>query len=719
MTDASAQPATLAPASYEFGPFRLDAATRALYRGAEFVPLTPKAAEILLLLLEEAGRVVTKEALLARVWPGVIVEEGAIANNISTLRKALDGAFGEDGPIATVPRRGYRFTVDVAAVPAGAPAKAASEATPAAPGPAAKPAAAATTPITERDTILVAEIENRTGDPVFDGTIRQALVLHLAQSPFLEVLSDRKVRSVLGYMGKPGAPVVGDVALEICQRAGSKAAITGSIFALGEDYLVGLQALRSDHGDLLVTEQARAHGKGEVLRALDQAAVGLRTKLGESLASVSRYSRSLDEVATSSLEALKAYTLGRSEWLDHGENAGMPYYLRAIQLDPQFASAHSALSLVCTNMGQIRAAREHMERAYALRDRVGERERVRMVAAYHDTVSGDVFKGIDAHRIWESSYPRDASASINLCNLYAIVGQWDKALAAAQRGFTLEPQNISCSNLAIALMAVGRHDEARALLEDAFARGLDAFYLHLDAYLEAFLRGDTVEMQRHARNVDGREGEEDFLIAAQADTEAFFGRHERARELSRRAVESAKRAGALEMAATWTAQAAMREAEIGEMDRARAGALESLEICVGRHVCSVAGYALARAGDTARVEEIIGILARDYQHTYVQRYWIPCMRAALSLHAKNFKGAIDALEPAGVVELGLTMPFEGGFMVPPWLRAQALLGAGRPAEAAVELEKIVSRPGLIKNYLLYPLAREEFLRISGEVRTSS
>ncbi len=680
MTDASTQPATLGPASYEFGPFRLEAATRALYRGTEFVPLTPKAAQILLLLLEEAGRVVTKDALLARVWPGVVVEEGAIANNISALRKALNGAFGEEGAIATVSRRGYRFSADVRGV-SQAP------------------------PITERDTILVADIDNQTGDAVFDGTIRQALLLHLAQSPFLEVLSDRKVRSLLGYMGKAGVPVMGDVALEICQRAGSKAAITGSIFALGEDYVVGLHALRADSGDILVTEQARAHGKGEVLKALDQAAIGLRTKLGESLASVNRFSRPFDEVATSSLEAIKAYTVGRAEWLDHGENAGMPHYLRAIQLDPQFASAYSALSLLCSNMGQMREARENMRKAYELRDRATERERVRIVAGYHDTVSGDVFKGIDAHRVWESSYPRDASASINLGNLYAVVGQWDKALATTQRGFTLEPQNVGCSNLAIALMAVGRHDEARALLEDAFARGLDAFYLHLDAYQEAFLRGDTVAMQRHARAVEGHEGEEDFLIAAQADTEAFFGRHERARDLSRRAVESAKRAGALEMAATWAAEAAVREAEIGEPDRARTVALEALEICGGRYVYSLAGYALARAGDTARVEEIIAVLLRDHSHTYVQRYWISCIRAALALHAADWKAALDALEPAIAVELGLTLPFESGFMLPPWLRAHALVGLGRNADAEAELEKIVSRPGLVKNFLVYPLAQ--------------
>src|SRR5258708_16347314 len=334
----------------------------------------------------------------------------AIANNISALRKALDRAFGEAGPIATVQGRGYRFSVEVIPASVVTPAKLA-------PGISNPGAGVQAAPITERDTILVADIDNQTGDAVFDGTIRQALLLHLAQSPFLEVLSDRKVRSLLGYMGKAGVPVMGDVALEICQRAGSKAAITGSIFALGEDYVVGLHALRADNGDILVAEQGRAHGKGEVLKALDEAAIGLRTKRGESLASVTRFARPFDEVATSSLEAIKAYTVGRAEWLDHGESAGMPHYLRAIQLDPQFASAYSALSLLCNNMGQFREARENMRKAYELPDRATERERVRIVAGYHDTVSGDVFKGIDAHLVLEASYPRDAIASINLGNL--------------------------------------------------------------------------------------------------------------------------------------------------------------------------------------------------------------------------------------------------------------------------------------------------------------
>jgi DNA-binding winged helix-turn-helix (wHTH) protein/tetratricopeptide (TPR) repeat protein len=682
------------PAQYEFGPFRLDAASRALYRGAEFVPLTPKAAEILLLLIEESGHVVTKEQLLARVWPDVIVEEGTIANNISALRKAVESSeFGTDGPIATVPRRGYRFTAEVRQSSASAHAA---------------PVALQSPPITDRDTILVAEIENRTGDPVFDGTIRQALLLYLAQSPYLEILGDRRIHSVLGYMGKQSAPVTGEVALEVCQRAGAKAAITGTIFAFGDEYLIGLQALQGDSGGILVSEQARARGKGEVLKALDAAAIGLRTKLGESLSSIKLYSKGFHDLATSSLEAVKAYSTGRMQLLLMGELACIPHHLRAIEIDPDFASAYSALSIACANMGQTQEAIQHMQKAYALRERASERERMRIEGSYHHFVTGDKFKAIEAFRVYQHAYPRDAMGFVNAADLAMELGQWEKAVAASQRANALEFNAPSASNLAIALMALGRHEEARATVEDALARGLDVFYLHLDAYQEAFLRGDSSTMKRHADAVAGRPTEEDYLLAAQADTEAFHGRHARARELSARAVESARRAGATEMSAVWQAEAALREAEIGEIERARDGAKAAFEAFKGRDVSCLVAYVLARCGESKDALRLAAELDRDHpQHTNVQLYWLASIRAAVALGAKDWKGAIDALEPAVAVELGITKPFEGGMMIPPYLRGLALLGAGRSDEAKAEFMKIVERPGVIKNFILYPLARSK------------
>lgn len=671
---------------YEFGPFRLDAARRSLYRGEAFVPLTPKAAEMLLLLVEQAGRVVTKEQLFERAWPGVIVEEGTLANNISALRKVLDAGFEGDGPIATVARRGYRFTAPVRTLPDGAAAPLA-----------AAPAAA------RRDTVLLGDIENRTGDEVFDGTLRQALLLHLAQSPFLDIVPERNVRTALQAMQRPlETPVTGDAALEIAQRTGAGASITGSIHVLGDDYVIGITALAPETGEILVAEQARAHGKAEVLKALDDAAMSVRGKLGESLASVSRFSSRFDEVATASLDALKAYTIGRREWMHRGDAAVIPHQLRAIELDPGFASAHSLLGIAYSNMGQTLRANEHIAKAYELRERASERERRRIEANYHHIVRGDLQRALDAYLTAMRNYPRDDAQRTNVANLYMMLGQWDAALEVAER---IGATNIDFSNLAIVQMALGRHDDARRTLEAAFARNIDAYYLRLDAYQEAFLRGDDEAMRRHFDAVAGRAGEEDFLIAAQADTEAYFGRVERSRELTERAAASALRAGSEETSAAWLAEAALREAEMGLPEHAVRWANAALERSSGREVRCISAYALARSGSASPAESIAASLDADYpEDTLIQRYWLPCIRAALALAGADWAAAVRLLEQAESMELGISVPFESGFAIPAYLRGVALRAGGRNAEAAREFAKIESRPGLLKNFVIHPLA---------------
>ena len=679
---------------YEFGPFRLDTARRALYRGTEFVALTPKAAEILVLLVEEAGRLVTKEQLLDRAWTGLVVEEGALANNISALRKVLDPAFGGEGPIATVSRRGYRFTAPVHSRNAApqVPEK-----------PAARTAAAR---LTDRDVILLGDIENKTGDAVFDGTLRQALLLHLVQSPFLQILADRKVQAALQVMQLPkDTPVVGDAALEICNRTGARAVITGSIFVIGEEYVLGIAAHDAEDGELLVSEQARAHGKNQVLRALDDAAHSLRGKLGESLASLDHFSARFDEVNTASLDALKAYTIGRREWFERGDAAAIPHQTRAIELDPHFASAYSALAIACMNMGQTERASEAVIKSYELRDRVSGRERDRIISTYHHIVTGNLHRSLDALGTWRKNYPRDANAPGNSGSHYMSLGQWEKALEYTEESIQVEMTAITLSNLAIIQLALGRHREARATIEGAFGRGVDTYYLRLDAYQEAFLRGDDEAMRRHFDAIAGRQGEEDFLISTQADTEAYFGRIERARELAQRAAESALRAGVPETSATWLAVAALREVEIGFPERAIELAQAALERSSGRIVRGIAGYALARAGDVTVASKLVADLDRDFpEDTILQRYWMPCIRAAMALRAGDWQGAVRALDPAESLEMGLTVPFENGFAIPPYLRGLAYAAGGRKEEAAREFAKIEARPGLLKNFLIYPLA---------------
>lgn len=681
---------------YEFGPFRLDATRRALYRGADFVPLTPKAAEMLVLLVEQASLLVTKEQILERVWAGVVVEEGAIANNISALRKVLDPAFDGDGAIATVSRRGYRFIAPVRSLPDG----------PAEPLPA--PAAPTTPRAQERDLILVGDVENKTGDPLFDGTIRQALALVLAQSSYLDVLSDRRVHAALAIMQRDNAPVLGDVALEVCQRTNAKAAITGSIFVLGDDYVIGLYAMHGDTGDTLLSEQARARGKGEVLRALDRAALGLRTKLGESLASVTRYSSGLAEVATASLEALKAYSMGRQTWLSNGEAAAAPFLLRAIEIDPNFLAALTGLALIYGNLGQYQRAAEYMQLAYGLRERASsDSERYRIIGVYHDIVTGDIHKALDAYRACLRFNPRDPSALNNCANACMILGQYEKAEPDLRAAVEVERSIVMIGNLTTTLLALGRIDEAEALVERSIAMKYDSHIHHHSAYLIAFLRGQTAAMTRHYEAVMGRENEEEILVQLAAQTEAFHGRYDRARELSARAAALALRGESTEVAATWMAEAALRELHAGFVDRAREQADAALATGTGRNVVSLVALVYARAGREADAERLATQLDREYpQYTLVQRYWLSSIRGALALARGDWQAAVAALEGAIPLELGIEEPFSNPLLIPPYLRALAYQAGGQTGEATLEFEKITSRPYLARNNLVLALSRK-------------
>jgi tetratricopeptide (TPR) repeat protein len=407
-------------------------------------------------------------------------------------------------------------------------------------------------------------------------------------------------------------------------------------------------------------------------------------------------------VATASLDALKAYTIGRREWMHRGDAAGIPHHLRAIELDPGFASAHSALGIALSNMGQTLRAKEHITRAYELRDRGSERERQRIEANYHHIVRGDLHRALDAYLMTMRAYPRDDAQRANAANAHMMLGQWEAALAVADHA---EETGIEFSNLAIIQMALGRHDDARETLDTAFARNIDAYYLRLDAYQEAFLRGDDEAMRRHFDAVAGRPGEEDFLIAAQADTEACFGRVDRARELTQRAADSALRAGSRETSAAWLAQAALRDAEMGFPPHAVAWADAALERCPGRDVRCISAYALARSGRASPAESIVATLEHDYpEDTLVQRYWLPCVRAALALGQGDPAAAVRLLEDAESIELAISVPFESGFAIPAYLRGLAHGAGGRVAEAAREFAKIASRPGLLKNFVIHPLA---------------
>ena len=425
------------------------------------------------------------------------------------------------------------------------------------------------TPLTEKDTVVLADFINSTGDPVFDGTLKQALAVDLEQSPFLNILSDRKVGETLKLMGRaPTEHVTADVARELCLRTGSKAVLSGSISNLGSQYIVGLDAVACNTGDNLAKEQAEAPSKEGVLKALTIAATAIRTRLGESLASVQKFDVPV-EATTPSLEALKAYSMGITTGRTKGDAEAVPFLKRAIELDPNFAMAYVGLAVEYSNLGRASLAADNAKKAYDLRDHVSDRERYRISAFYFQYVTGEVEKATEAYELWEKSYPRDMVPHTNLGALYFALGQYDKAIAETETSLRLEPTITSYGNQAQNYIYVNRLKDARQTLQEAQQKNFDGMTIRIDLYSLAFLSGDTAEMERQVAWAAGRPGEEDGMLDMNADTQAYYGRLEKARDLARRAADSAVRADAKETAALWLAYQALREAELGNVAAAR------------------------------------------------------------------------------------------------------------------------------------------------------
>jgi eukaryotic-like serine/threonine-protein kinase len=561
--------------------------------------------------------------------------------------------------------------------------------------------------LTEKDTIVLADFENKTRDPVFEETLKQALAVDLEQSPFLNIVSDRKIAATLRLMGRsPDAPVTGEVAQELCVRSGSKALLAGSISKLGTEYVVGLKASNCATGDELAARQVEARGKEDVLKALGKAATDLRGKLGESLASVQKSTTPIEEATTSSLDALKAYSLGRKIGLQKGNAADLPYYERAVKLDPNFALAYRALAISYSNLGQATRASENAERAFDLRQRVSERERYGIEAFYYLLATGELEKANQVYEIWEQNYPRDPLPFLDLGNDYMILGLWEKALPETSASIRLDPNSLfSISNVALNLLALNRTDEAESALEQARSRGLDSHLLRLALYATAFVRGDDNAMQEQLAWAAGRSGEEDWLLSTHSDTHAYFGRLSKAREFTRLAVESALHAEAKETAAFWQANGAIREAEFGNAAAARKNALAAVALAPGRDVACMAALALARAGEPVRAERLADELKNKYPvNTLVRRYWLPSIRAAIELDRRNPARAIEVLQETIPYDFAEPLPFNLGPMYPAYVRGQAYLVAHQSKDAAAEFQKIIDHRGIVLNFPLGALA---------------
>ena len=558
-------------------------------------------------------------------------------------------------------------------------------------------------PLTDKDSIVLSDFDNKTGDPVFDDTLKQGLAVQLEQSPFLDLVSDRKVNATLKLMGRPaGDRLTPEITREVCLRTGSQAMLTGSIAELGSQYVVGLKALNCNTGDVLAEAQEQAAGKEAVLKALDRAAVSLRSQLGESLASVQKYAAPVEAATTPSLEALKAYSLGQKTRWAKGNTAALPFYKQAVELDPNFAIAYRAMAATYGNLSQPERQAENLRKAYELRGKVSERERLYIEANYNWIVTGDLDKALAAYALWQQTYPRDYSLYVHVGAIYFWLGDLDKGLEAAREALRLEPNAvINYEDLGDFYMGLNRLGEADAVFKQAQERNLESEALLTYRYQLAFLQGDTAEMTLLSSAAMGKPGTEDALLATQADTQGWFGKLKNARELTRRAMDSAERNDAKETAAAYQASAALREVEVGNREQARADADAALKLAPNRDVRTEAAVALARVGDTAAAEKLADELDKSFPvDTVIQKYRLPTIRAAVALERKDPNQAIELLQVTSPMELG-----DIGYLLPVYLRGEAYLMLHDGKSAAVEFQKFVDHRGLVANFPWGALAR--------------
>ena len=555
--------------------------------------------------------------------------------------------------------------------------------------------------LTDKDTIVIGDFANSTGDAVFDGTLKTGLTVALGQSPFLDVLSDNKVAATLKLMMRPaGARLRPDVARELCQRAGSRAYIAGSIDALGSQYVLGLKAVNCSTGDTLAEEQAAANGKEKVLDALGEAAAKLRRQLGESLATVQKLDVPLSKATTSSLEALQAYSAGIRAGREKGAEAGLPYFQRAIQLDPNFASGYAAVGGDYFTLSELKRASEYYTKAFQLREHASEREKLAITANYYSRVTGELDKSAQTHQEMIESYPREGAAYNNLGIVYAQQGHYEKAAEVGKQGMLLAPGVADYENLANYALALQRFDETRQIIHDAQARKLDDYAFHSALYALAFLGSDSAAMAEQQQWYAGRPDIENFGLALASDTEAYGGHLGKAGQLTRRAVDSAIRADSKEIGAIWQANAALEQAAYGKAAEARGSAAAALKLFPTSQGVEVeAALAFAMAGDTARAESLAQELGKRYPlDTQVQSLWLPTIQGQLALDRNNPASALNVLQAGSPIEFGLIQFLNNiSCLYNVYTRGEAYLATGQGSAAAAEFQKIIDHSGLVWN----------------------
>jgi eukaryotic-like serine/threonine-protein kinase len=557
--------------------------------------------------------------------------------------------------------------------------------------------------LTEKDTIVLADFTNTTGDAVFDGTLRQGLSVQLEQSPFLSIISDRQIQQSLQMMGqKPDAKLTPEIARELCQRAASAAVLDGSIAQIGTQYLLTLKAVNCQSGESLASTEAQASDKNHVLDALGQTASQIRNKLGESLKTVQKFDTPLEQATTPSLEALKAFSSGSKLQSTEGDAAAIPSFKRAIEFDPNFALAYAHLGIASTSIGEPSIAADYTRKAYELRDRTSEPEKYFISATFYKEVTGNIEKAEQSCKLWIQAYPRSDDPHLYLSGaVYPVIGEYENAVGEAREAIRLKPDSpISYAFLMFSYIPLNRLDEAKAAHEQALGRRLNSPFYLLALYQIAFLQNDAAGIAQQVRSSAGQPGAEDELLGLEADTAAYSGRLRGAREASQRAMDSAERAEEKEAAATYSAMSALREALFGNADEARRRATLAMERSAGRDAQYGAALALAYAGDYGRAQALTDDLDKRFsEDTIVQFNYLPTLRAKLVLSKGNASEAIESLRAATPYELGQTTASTYGWtsLYPIFVRGQAYLAVHQGSEAAAEFQRILDHRGIVLN----------------------
>jgi len=558
--------------------------------------------------------------------------------------------------------------------------------------------------LTERDSIVVADFVNTTGESVFDGTLKEALTVQLGQSPYLNILPESQVHQALQFMGRsPDERITNDVAREICLRQGIKAMLEGSIASLGSHYVITLNAINAQTGDSLAQEQAEASSKEQVLKSLDSAATNLRQKLGESLGSVQKFATPLEQATTSSLDALKEFSLGQADHMKLDDADAVPHLKRAIELDPNFAMAYATLGVAYNNQAESNLASDELKKAFDLKERAGEREKLYISSHYYDLGTGQIEKAIEVYESWKQTYPRDPVPRDNLALRYQAIGRNEKALDSASEALRLDSKDrYAYQNLASMYVALNRYDEAKAIADQAMTQNLDSFPVHLVLYQIAFIRGDQTSMQHEIAAFAGK-SDESFLLLFEGNGEYALGKAQKGRETFTQAVNSAERNGRKEFAAVIRALGAGNEAELGNTKAALLKAMEALTLPTNKASKMINATTLARIGDDKRAAKLIEELVQDYPtDTLLNNVAIPVAQASIEIGRNNPAKAVALLEGARPYDLGAG-PNTADYW-PIYIRGEAYLKARDGVKSAAEYQKILDHRGIDATSPLYALA---------------